>query len=739
MQLDGMKDAVRWNSVKGPMASCIATLLDFGWTITAPNVWEDPQDVVWTLDFGDAQLCHALREVLTDRFSRRIWSKFASRHYAGVDALPDFVAHKALRKKFQGEQLWRHSYFLDAIVQGSMEEYVGIHFMRHEDGTSRCRHCEAIVSESAWSHLSYRCSAMNSLELPGVEASKHLVEQALAELEAMPAKWLRGLLPISLADPLSIDYEYTSSYQIIDVSGKVLGGDGSGGSSSQDFRIRTCGFALIIGDPSLDFSTCSYYGHAWGSVPGKQTVPRAEATALLHALRTTTGYAVFLCDNIGVVKRFGRLAKRENQSKENGLLWQQIAQARHARLVRGHGVLEVVWIPSHLTYENAINMGYKGGQWVINSTADRLAGHAAGYFSSKPGRCDAVKQIQENTELSHLILRRLVDIAVHLAPSESSKAPVCTGEPKITKAQQVQALARGAGHCLSDDFKCIRCNMQINLRCNIAYLDAVLHMKCMGGGVKPHLTLHNKEMTSDGPHHLMFNGVRVHSSHAMATHSGLALHFCTFCGAYGSLRSYNLGLPCPPIPTKAGREVLRLIGLGIQPRIHHDSHLERKRAGLFCASYGRKAAKKSIGNANAYSYGCTPTATQGDREPSPPRLLPMHTKSRPQQSAIEVSPGDEAIIEALNAVPKGICQERDFSARLGHMTGQPDSNSSSSPIAANFVSNSDRSSSCPSIPSSGNPVNPPIRACSQHGVKGSWTIINPCEECIILAMQASLD
>ena len=40
-----------------------------------------------------------------------------------------------------------------------------------------------------------------------------------------------------------------------------------------------------------------YLGHVFGSTPGRQTVPRAEAMAILHALRTTKGNALFVCDN----------------------------------------------------------------------------------------------------------------------------------------------------------------------------------------------------------------------------------------------------------------------------------------------------------------------------------------------------------------------------------------------------------------------------------------------------------
>ena len=64
--------------------------------------------------------------------------------------------------------------------------------------------------------------------------------------------------------------------------------------------VRRCGFGLVILNASDDFDSVTYVGHASGSTPGKQPVPRSEATALLDALATTWGDAVFVCGNYSV-------------------------------------------------------------------------------------------------------------------------------------------------------------------------------------------------------------------------------------------------------------------------------------------------------------------------------------------------------------------------------------------------------------------------------------------------------
>ena len=121
-----------------------------------------------------------------------------------------------------------------------------------------------------------------------------------------------------------------------------------------------CGFGVAFIRANDDFSSLEYVGHAHGSVPGKQTVPRSEATALLHTLATTRGNAVYVCDNYGV---FCNYKKGDFYTPDsNGLLWQALNFARRARLDGGHGFLEVVWLKSHLSLESAVNQGFPW-QW----------------------------------------------------------------------------------------------------------------------------------------------------------------------------------------------------------------------------------------------------------------------------------------------------------------------------------------------------------------------------------------
>eukprot|EP00973_Karenia_brevis_P044032 6099954-Karenia_brevis.AAC.1 len=61
--------------------------------------------------------------------------------------------------------------------------------------------------------------------------------------------------------------------------------DGSGGERSVDPRLRRCGWAWIINSSNGDcsYSPVAYHGE-YGTMNSKQTVPRAEMTAVIRAL-----------------------------------------------------------------------------------------------------------------------------------------------------------------------------------------------------------------------------------------------------------------------------------------------------------------------------------------------------------------------------------------------------------------------------------------------------------------------
>ena len=193
-----------------------------------------------------------------------------------------------------------------------------------------------------------------------------------------------------MPDPLNTIYPYYSSYEIgLDITGCFVAGDGSSGPNNKDPRLRRCSFGIAILRAGENLEDCHFVGSA--SVPGRQTVPRAEAAALLHVLRTTRGDKAYICDNLGFVKRFKSL------SADLSTLQQ--------RLDRGDCSIEIVWMPSHTSYEEAANRGYPIGYWLANHVADSLVSERAQQVAMSSRD---LLLVQEDTKLSTCILRGAV-------------------------------------------------------------------------------------------------------------------------------------------------------------------------------------------------------------------------------------------------------------------------------------------------------------------------------------------
>ena len=241
---------------------------------------------------------------------------------------------------------------------------------------------------------------------------------------------LTGLSVHASVDALALDYEFTSSYaaERLDIQGCFAAGDGSGGANSSDRHTRRCAFGVAFIRAEQHVNSFSYVGYASGSVPGEQTVPRSEATALLHTLNTTKGNCVFIADNLGTVTNYSKGVHYCPES--NGLLWQAINRARLTRIKGGFGFLEVVWIKSHLSLESAVNAGFPWQWWAANWCADQLALEAAQRFALGGLQLEV---IQKNADAAKKILARNVCIAVAMLLARRRRLPKCTNLDLVSR------------------------------------------------------------------------------------------------------------------------------------------------------------------------------------------------------------------------------------------------------------------------------------------------------------------
>ena len=87
--------------------------------------------------------------------------------------------------------------------------------------------------------------------------------------------------------------------------------------------------------------------------------------------------------------------------------------ARQHRINLGYGQFRIEWIKAHLAAEVAVSQGLCPAKWLANAIADSMADKAAELMQLSS---EQHVKIQANTELSELVLRRLVAVAIKVAP-----------------------------------------------------------------------------------------------------------------------------------------------------------------------------------------------------------------------------------------------------------------------------------------------------------------------------------
>ena len=540
----------RWAKVHGPMASAAATLLDFEWEIPSIDLWISPDAVHWDIDFADQNLEGMLREVVGHYMQMAIWHKAKA---CDSGEIPDLTEVRALMKRGKAANDHRSVYWLDAVVQGGADTSFS-RYAIFEEGLVKCSCCGEIVEDSIWQHLCYFCQAQlddSNLQDPEV------VSRGQDDLGngTRYSLWLRGLRPLDMPDPLTADYMFTNSWGQcrLDVEGLILGSDGTGGEHARDPRSRRCCFgAAVIKVAAHQFTLV---GTAYGTVCGKQTVPRSEMRGLLHMLHYTKGDAIIVIDNKQVVDTFSKGLRA--RPKYNGLLWSAIFKAAKLRVAHGFGKLTALWTRSHLSFDVAVAHGTDPFVWTINHIADHVADRAAA-SSQLPE--ENIMLRADASSLVFRILKRQVKIAVKLSSVDGSRFTKPPVDPKaFNKVKLASQWAREAGHILNASGRCVSCGLLcVGSRKSIAYLEACLHLPCLGSTNSGDLKLHH--VPKVGSDWWLCHGLQVHCSHTIASHFSLKVHFCTRCGHFGPPGGKSPGLKnrCKP-PSKTGKQALRNI------------------------------------------------------------------------------------------------------------------------------------------------------------------------------------
>ena len=291
----------------------------------------------------------------------------------------------------------------------------------------------------------------------------------------------------------------------------------------------------------------------------------------MHALRHTKGDAVIQCDNWSVCRTFSKGPSAK--PIYNSLLWHEVFVAARERFSLGFGCLTVEWIKSHTRADVAVLQGVCPYKWNANAAADLLANRAAELVQHASEDLGIIKA---RSELSKLVLRRLVAIAIKLAPASSAGARVIkVAGRQEDKAKLVDLWARRSGHTLDHNFQCCKCKLRLDMSRNLAFLEAVLELNCITSNKSVSYQLVHLPREEDEDIFL-FHRLKVHRSHKVATHFGLRIHFCTRCGSYGQPSGKSVGLAKTCVaPTRQGRQALNNILKGKWPAYIGKDVLER--------------------------------------------------------------------------------------------------------------------------------------------------------------------
>ena len=349
-----------WLVVRGPMAATQMTLFELGWSAPSCACWVDPGGVRHCLDYSDPALSVEVGAWMLGSVESFLWLR-AGKHQAaeGLNGRRPDLTIACKRRKWLLQHQPHRVAFHDMLVQGALVTRVDL--LHREDDCPACGAAPDTLHHRLW-----ECPKLN-MSYPQ-EWAVHMRERE------QRCFWLRGLVPASWAVDVRVGSEDMHVDGVLDQPWPVtlpegacicLDGSGGPGPGTKDPRIRKCAwaFVVLVGPPHAP----EIVGSAVGNLVGdKQSVPRAELTALVKALQATSG-ELKLCTDAAYVQRVFRKCRQPRFIPQcHWDLWTYVKQAQRERALVLHK------IKSHLS-EYTFRAQYHQELWWMwpgNSRAD---------------------------------------------------------------------------------------------------------------------------------------------------------------------------------------------------------------------------------------------------------------------------------------------------------------------------------------------------------------------------------
>ena len=390
-------------------------------------------------------------------------------------------------------------------------------------------------------HQYWECEAYPDEVVQVLEKTNYLRPRAEAGRERWPCFWMRGLVPLSWTEgalrPLEPEevccsWGIPAEGRLVLPEGAIAGTDGSGGAWGKDPRLRRTAWAFIV-----TTAKCVPVAHSRGPTKGKQSVVRAELTAICNLVRSTQGSLTVFVDAQYVTKGFadGPLKPHACHTDLWSLLW--------GDLLHRQGQVKVVKVPSHTRPHDLVGGMITVEQFVLNEWADQLAEKAA---EENQFHDLVALLVSEVDKLAWAVQERLAAIVGHVAATKSER--VGQGEfyklrAKGRKRKRQEALAQMVAN--SEHLVAMPAARAVCSVCS----KASSWVRASAWLVKPCIP---PEVKLD-----------FHPSHQMQAIN--SVHYCRLCGSWATQRLRQLCKVCPGHATSGGKKVLRALSKGRPP------------------------------------------------------------------------------------------------------------------------------------------------------------------------------
>ena len=453
----------RWRSAADPMTATITTLLDWGFDPCRPDHWKHGEHSL-RMD-GPPEVRGAAYRIVKDVCARRMWTLDHGPASEGLEyGPPSLIPAQQVAKQLKKESRFEELRILYKVVTGA-----------YWKTSQLCPHCSCPETPE---HKYYGCDYLDRYEDP----HQHILKtRGTRPQQGAGCLYYRGLVPWrDWHRPCEPQAVQTDNYTNMLATANIVAGDGGGappGVPKPAQRVAT-GMALlrVHNNQLLEWAVAAY------TVPGRQTVPRAELQGLVKAGQATLA-TEYLSDASYVVAGPSSSLFRQSSylASVNGDLWQQyFLQSEHARKTP-------IKVKAH---RSAVQAARDGDFWafVANCFADAAAGIGAALFRDE----DYEKLLAANFPLTTSLIWRI--IAIELARQrqlpERVPQPQLPALPLLLSEGQAHAdhlrSFLHAGHVITTSrfgAKCSRCLEQVPW----AKIED-LGQPCVAGRIKTPLT-----------------------------------------------------------------------------------------------------------------------------------------------------------------------------------------------------------------------------------------------------------